>query len=167
MLIECNNRCVNLGEDIKEVIDILNIKITNEKNLDIYYKYCNGLRFYIKFIHRQLQNIDFKCKSPIDNLLYELLVGKIYIEKTYEMNYSYPLSKIMELHQESGDKIYAKTMHKELLLFFNNYIEVTEEDLQRLSNEELYVLSQVAIYLHELDNDGTINKYIPAGEVYR
>lgn len=111
--------------------------------------------------------MDFKCESPIDNLMWELLVGKIYKKNTMEMNYSYPLSKIIELNSDYGDKHYAIMMYKELLPFFNNYITVTKNDLSTLSYNELYILSQIAIYFHELENDGLINKYIPKTEIFR
>lgn len=167
LLKECKIRFPDLEDNIKEVIDVFNLKISNKENQMKYNKYCEALKIGIKAIHRQLQNMDFKCESPIDNLMWELLVGKIYKKNTMEMNYSYPLSKIIELKSGYGDKHYAIMMYKELLPFFNNYITVTKNDLSTLSYNELYILSQIAIYLHELENDGLINKYISKTEIFR
>lgn len=111
--------------------------------------------------------MDFKCESPIDNLLFKLLVGKIYLKNNSEMNYSYPLQKILDLKLECGDKEFALIQYKTLLPFFNKYIRVTQEDIYELSYKELYVLSQIAIYFHELEYDGIVGFCIPNNEEFR
>lgn len=160
-------RCPNITDEIQEVIDIFNQQITREENINKYNKYCNALLYSMKGIHRQLQNMDFKCESPIDNLLFKLLVGEIHIKNNAKMNYSYPLQKILDLKLESGDKEFALIKYKTLLPFFNKYIKVTEEDLYQLSYEELYVLSQIAIYLHELEYNDIVNFCIPNDKEFR
>lgn len=164
---ESKKRCPNITDEIQEVIDIFNQKITREENINKYNKYCNALLYSMKGIHRQLQNMDFKCESPIDNLLFKLLVGEIHLKNNAKMNYSYPLQKILDLKLESGDKEFALIQYKTLLPFFNKYIKVTEEDLYQLSYEELYVLSQIAIYLHELEYNDIVNFCIPNDEEFR
>lgn len=164
---ESKKRCPNITDEIQEVIDIFNQQITREENINKYNKYCNALLYSMKGIHRQLQNMDFKCESPIDNLLFKLLVGEIHLKNNAKMNYSYPLQKILDLKLESGDKEFALIQYKTLLPFFNKYIKVTEEDLYQLSYEELYVLSQIAIYLHELEYDDIVNFCIPNDEEFR
>lgn len=164
---ESKKRCHNITDEIQEVIDIFNQQITREENINKYNKYCNALLYSMKGIHRQLQNMDFKCESPIDNLLFKLLVGEIYLKNNAKMNYSYPLQKILDLKLESGDKEFALIQYKTLLPFFNKYIKVTEEDLYQLSYEELYVLSQIAIYLHELEYNDIVNFCIPNDEEFR
>ena len=164
---ESKKRCPNITDEIQEVIDIFNQQITREENINKYNKYCNALLYSMKGIHRQLQNMDFKCESPIDNLLFKLLVGEIHLKNNVKMNYSYPLQKILDLKLESGDKEFALIQYKTLLPFFNKYIKVTEEDLYQLSYEELYVLSQIAIYLHELEYNDIVNFCIPNDEEFR
>lgn len=164
---ESKKRCPNITDEIQEVIDIFNQQITREENINKYNKYCNALLYSMKGIHRQLQNMDFKCESPIDNLLFKLLVGEIHLKNNAKMNYSYPLQKILDLKLESGDKKFALIQYKTLLPFFNKYIKVTEEDLYQLSYEELYVLSQIAIYLHELEYNDIVNFCIPNDEEFR
>ncbi len=164
---ESKKRCPNITDEIQEVIDIFNQQITREENINKYNKYCNALLYSMKGIHRQLQNMDFKCESPIDNLLFKLLVGEIHLKNNAKMNYSYPLQKILDLKLESGDKEFALIQYKTLLPFFNKYIKVTEEDLYQLSYEELYVLSQIAIYLHELEYNDIVNFCIPNDEEFR
>lgn len=164
---ESKKRCPNITDEIEEVIDIFNQQITREENINKYNKYCNALLYSMKGIHRQLQNMDFKCESPIDNLLFKLLVGEIHLKNNAKMNYSYPLQKILDLKLESGDKEFALIQYKTLLPFFNKYIKVTEEDLYQLSYEELYVLSQIAIYLHELEYNDIVNFCIPNDEEFR
>ena len=164
---ESKKRCPNITDEIQEVIDIFNQQITREENINKYNKYCNALLYSMKRIHRQLQNMDFKCESPIDNLLFKLLVGEIHLKNNAKMNYSYPLQKILDLKLESGDKEFALIQYKTLLPFFNKYIKVTEEDLYQLSYEELYVLSQIAIYLHELEYNDIVNFCIPNDEEFR
>lgn len=164
---ESKKRCPNITDEIQEVIDIFNQEITREENINKYKKYCNALLYSMKGIHRQLQNMDFKCESPIDNLLFKLLVGEIHLKNNAKMNYSYPLQKILDLKLESGDKEFALIQYKTLLPFFNKYIKVTEEDLYQLSYEELYVLSQIAIYLHELEYNDIVNFCIPNDEEFR
>lgn len=167
LILECRKRCPNMEDDIQEIIDILDINITDEENKIKYNKYCMALKYSIKAVHRQLQNMDFNCESPMDNLIGKLLIGEIYLEDTYDMNYNYPLSKILELNEQSGDRVFAKMMYKQLIPFFKKYIVINEEKLLYLSDKELYVLSQIAIYFHELENDGLINKYIPNTGEYR
>lgn len=75
---ESKKRCPDITDEIQEVIDILNQKITSYENISNYKKYCNAILFSIKGIYRQLQNMDFKCESSIDNLLFKLLVGEIH-----------------------------------------------------------------------------------------
>lgn len=164
---ESKKRCPNITDEIEEVIDIFNQQITREENINKYNKYCNALLYSMKGIYRQLQNMDFKCESPIDNLLFKLLVGEIHLKNNDKMNYTYPLQKILELKLESGDKKFALIQYKTLLPFFNKYIKVTEEDLYQLSYEELYVLSQIAIYLHELEYNDIVNFCIPNDEEFR
>lgn len=164
---ESKKRCPNITDEIEEVIDIFNQQITREENINKYNKYCNALLYSMKGIHRQLQNMDFKCESPIDNLLFKLLVGEIHLKNNAKMNYSYPLQKILDLKLESGDKEFALIQYKTLLPFFNKYIKVTEEDLYQLSYEELYVLSQIAIYLHELEYNEIVDFCIPNDEEFR
>lgn len=164
---ESKKRCPNITDEIEEVIDIFNQQITREENINKYNKYCNALLYSMKGIHRQLQNMDFKCESPIDNLLFKLLVGEIHLKNNAKMNYSYPLQKILDLKFESGDKEFALIQYKTLLPFFNKYIKVTEEDLYQLSYEELYVLSQIAIYLHELEYNDIVDFCIPNDEEFR
>ena len=164
---ESKKRCPNITDEIQEVIDIFNQQITREENINKYNKYCNALLYSMKGIHRQLQNMDFKCESPIDNLLFKLLVGEIHLKNNAKMNYSYPLQKILDLKLESGDKEFALIQYKTLLPFFNKYIKVTEEDLYQLSYEELYVLSQIAIYLHELEYNDIVNFCLPNDEEFR
>lgn len=164
---ESKKRCPNITDEIQEVIDILNQKISRKENVNNYNKYCNSLLYSVKGIYRQLQNMDFKCESPIDNLLFKLLVGEIHLKNNYEMNYSYPLQKILELKLDSGDKEFALIQYKTLLPFFNKYVKITEKDLYKLSYEELYVLSQIAIYLHELEYDDIVSFCIPNNEEFR
>ena len=164
---ESKKRCPNITDEIQEVIDIFNQQITREENINKYNKYCNALLYSMKGIQRQLQNMDFKCESPIDNLLFKLLVGEIHLKNNAKMNYSYPLQKILDLKLESGDKEFALIQYKTLLPFFNKYIKVTEEDLYQFSYEELYVLSQIAIYLHELEYNDIVNFCIPNDEEFR
>ena len=78
---ESKKRCPNITDEIQEVIDIFDQQITREENINKYNKYCNALLYSMKGIHRQLQNMDFKCESPIDNLLFKLLVGEIHLKK--------------------------------------------------------------------------------------
>lgn len=167
LVIESKMRCPNITDEIQEVIDIFGQQITRKDNIDKYNKYCNALLYSMKGVYRQLQNMDFRCESPIDNLLFELLVGEIHLENNSEMNYTYPLQKILELKQVSGDKEFALSQYKILLPFFNKYIKVTDKDLHNLSYEELYVLSQVAIYLHELEYKDVVNLCIPHKEDFR
>ena len=167
LVIESRIRCPNITDEIQEVIDILAQQITRKENIDKYNKYCNALLYSMKGVHRQLQNMDFKCESPIDNLLFKLLVGEIHFKNTIETNYNYPLQKILDLKLASADKRFALIQYKTLLPFFNKYIKVTDKDLHVLSYEELYVLSQVAIYFHELEYKDVVNFCIPNNEDFR
>lgn len=163
---ESRDRCCDLEDSIQEVKSILNCKNIKSDNKVKYDKYCNALKFSIKIIRRQLQNMDFECNSLCDNLLSDLLLGKIY-EKKEGIDYSYYQGKILYLKYE-GDKSYAMTCYKELIPFYKNYINIPSiNDFLGYSYNELYILSQIATYFHELENDGLINKIIPKTKDYR
>ena len=160
-------RCPNITEILAEILDIKNQTITRKENQCKYNLYYNALIFSVKSLYRQLQNMDFNCRTPIDDLPNQLLLGNIYFKNNGEINYSYPLQKIIQLKLESGDKLFALSQYKVLMDFFNKYVYITEEDMYSLSYDELYVLSQIALYMHELENDGLVNKLIPNDEKYR
>ena len=150
--------------EIQELIDILNLKITNNNNEIKFEKYKNALKYAIQSFHRQLQNMDFNCRSPFDRLIGELLLGEIYFK---DDNYHYPLSKILYLKESTGDKNFGLSMYKCLLSVFEKYVDVSEDDLYQLDYYELYVLSQIALYFHALDYDNDISRYIPNQDMYR
>lgn len=122
----------------------------------------------MKTIHRQLQNMDFKGNSLSDNLLSNLLFGKIYIKNQDGSSYSYYQSKILYLKDNNLDeKYYAFICFKELISVFSRYIDISEDKLNEYTANELYILSQIATYFHELENKGLINMIIPNTDIYR
>lgn len=165
---ESKKRCPNLEDDIKEVKSILKCTGFINENETKYTKYCNSLKYAIKITCRQLQNMDFKGNSICDNLLSNLLLGKIYVEKQDGCGYSYYQSKILYLKDcYPDDNYYGRICYKELLPIFSKYVNISENDLCNYTNNDLYILSQVATYFHELENKGLINKLIPNTEDYR
>lgn len=165
---ESKKRCPDLEDDIKEVKSILNFFNIGDNNKIKYNKYCNSLKYAMKTIHRQLQNMDFKGNSLSDNLLSNLLLGKIYVKNQDGSSYSYYQSKILYLKDNyPGDKHYAFICYKELVSIFSKYIDISEEFLNEYTANELYILSQIATYFHELENKGLINIIIPNTDTYR
>lgn len=161
---ETLNRNPDMEYEIQECIDIFSLNMTNANNNAKFIKYKNALKYSIQAFHRQLQNMDFDCISPFDRVICELLLGRIYYK---DNDYHYPLSKILYLKEKTGDKTFGLSMYKHLLNVFSKYVDVSEEDLHKLSYYELYVLSQVALYFHALDFDNIINRFIPNDENYR
>lgn len=165
---ESKKRCPNLEDDIKEVKSILKCTGFINENEAKYTKYCNSLKYAMKITCRQLQNMDFKGNSICDNLLSNLLLGKIYVEKQDGCGYSYYQSKILYLKDcYPDDNYYGRICYKELLPIFSKYVNISENDLCNYTSNDLYILSQVATYFHELENKGLINKLIPNTEDYR
>lgn len=165
---ESKKRCSNLEDDIKEVKSILNCMNFRDDNKIKYTKYCNSLKYAMKIIRRQLQNMDFKGNSICDMLLSRLLLGKIYVKKERGCGYSYYQSKILYLKDNyPGEKYYGRSCYKELLPIFSKYVNISETDLWKYNDNELYILSQVATYFHELENKGLINSFIPNTEDYK
>ena len=164
---ESKNRCCGLEDDIKEIKSILNSKKIKKENEVQFEKYCNALKFSINVIRRQLQNMDFKCNSICDSLVSDLLQGKIYEQNDGGIDYSYYQGKISDLKFD-GNKSYSMACYKELIPFYKKYINISSKnDFLGYSCKELYILSQIAIYFHELENDGVINKIIPKTKDYR
>lgn len=161
---ESLKRNPDMEYEIQELIDIFSLKITDINNEIKFNKYKNSLKYAVNSFHRQLQNMDFNCKSLFDKLIGELLLGEIYFK---DDNYHYPLSKILYLKESTGDKEFGLSMYRCLLNVFEKYIEVSEEDLHKLDYYELYVLSQIALYIHALEYDNVINKLIPKNDNYR
>lgn len=161
---EALSRNPDMECDIQEVIDIFSLNLTNDSNTIKFDKYKNSLKYAFQAIHRQLQNMDFNCNSPIDQLLGDLLLGNIYFD---DDNYHYPLSKILYLKEETGDKMWGIKMYKLLLSVFKKYIDISERDLYNLEYNELYILSQIALYHHALEFECNINYMIPDSDNYR
>lgn len=161
---EVLKRNPDMEYEIQECIDIFSLNITNANNNAKFTKYKNALKYAIQAFHRQLQNMDFDCISPFDKVIGELLLGRIYYK---DNDYHYPLSKILYLKEKTVDKVLGLSMYNCLLNLFAKYVEVSEEDLHKLSYNELYVLSQIALYFHALDFDSIINRFIPNNENYR
>ena len=150
--------------DIQEIIGIFNLKITNTNNHIKFEKYKKTLKYALHLFHRQLQNMDFNCISQFDRLLRELLLGNIYFK---DDNYHYPLSKIVYLKEDSGDKSWGLVQYKALLKVFEQYVDISINDLYVLSYHELYVLAQIALYFHALEFDNIISRMIPNTDDYR
>jgi len=159
---------IKRGFDIEcEINDAKNSfyrKITNSKNKRNYKKYENALKFAIKYVRRQLQNMDSSCMSPYDRLLDDLLYGKIYID---DASYCYPLEKIAYLKEDKKNMIFELEQYIKLLSIFQNYIDICENDIFILSFQELYYLSRIALYLHALEYNCVISYCIPNTCIYR
>ncbi len=161
---ESSKRNPDMEYEIQEIIDIFSLELTNKKNEIKFMKYKNSLKYAMQSFHRQLQNMDFNCISPFDRLIGDLLLGEIYLK---DANYRYPLGKIIYLKESNGEKKFGLGMYRCLLNVFERYVEVSEEDLSKLSYYELYVLSQIALYFHALEYDNNISKLIPNQIEYR
>ncbi len=164
--IEASERNNEIENQINEIIDIFNMNISNKNNESSFIKYKHAIKYALQAYHRQLQNMDYNCLSFFDKLIEKLLLGSVYL-KDGKIDYNYYLSKVIYLNEKHGDKIYALSMYKLLLPFFQQYVEITEDDLRRLNYHELYVISQIALYMHALEYDSIINKLIPDSVDYR
>lgn len=161
---EATKRNPNMESEIQDLIDIFNLKLTNNTNNEKFNKYKNSLQYAAHSYYRQLQNMDFNCISPFDHLVNDLLIGKIYDK---DDNYHYPLSKILYLKDDLSDCFFAIRMYNSLLKIFQRYIDISEDDLNCISHYELFVLAQIALYFHALENKSVVSSFIPQTSKYR
>lgn len=150
--------------EIQEVIDIFKFKLSNNNNTNKFKKYKKALKLAMLSYYRQLQNMDFDCTSPFDALLGKLLLGHIYYK---DKDYHYPLEKILYLKEKTGDKRFGVIMYKSILEVFQRYVNISEKELTISNSEELYLLSQIALYFHALEFENIVNSLIPNNKQYR
>lgn len=165
LILESENRCPSITSDIIDVKEQINITITNPRNNKHYERYVEALKYAMTFIHKALQDMDFKFTEDNEQLLFDLLnPSKTYTKKDYHYN----LEKIIYLKGEYGVPLFGKMKFKEMLPLFNQYIVITEDEIENdIHDYELFVLSRVALYMNSLNNDSIVNKIIPETNVYR
>lgn len=162
---ESEKRCPALTNDITEARDIIYITITNSENVEKYNKFCNAITYSIDIVHNCLQNMNFDFSSDNDNLIFELLNPS----NTFTMeSYHYQLEKINYLKGDYGDPEFGKIMFKIMLPLLKKYVLISEDDVEyNVHYYELYVLSRVALYFNNLNNDSLVNAVIPQNPKYR
>lgn len=165
LILECETRFPSIITEIIDVKEQINITITNPKNKKNYERYVEALKYAMTFIHKALQDMNFKFIDDNEQLLFSLLnPSKTYTKKDYHYN----LEKLFYLKGEYGDPLFGKMKFKEMLPLFNQYIVITEDEVESdIHDYELFVLSRVALYMNSLNNNSIVNKIIPKTNVYR
>lgn len=149
------------------MISIMKLEISNSQNQDRYQKYCNALKYAVKFEHHALQQMNFEgfCNNGIihpkinveTTLLHELY--QVHSGGREASKYGYNIQKISYLNYDSGyyNKCWAFQMIEEAKCLFEKYIifEGAQSDF------EYYALVQIALYFDCLENKCLVNKNIP------
>ncbi|WP_077701973.1 hypothetical protein [Virgibacillus dokdonensis] len=155
------------------IINLFELKLTNNKNQNKMDLYLNALKYAIEFEHNSIQNMS---EGGFENngLLYheENKETTLYCElyspysgSDEQKRYSYNLEKISYLGYDSGynNKQWAYIQLQELRPFLEKYVSFKGVE----SDFELYALVQLALYLDCLENKCLINRNIPNALKYR
>ena len=160
---------------LDEFIEIFKIKLSNSDNQRKLDKYKNAILYSLGFLHNSLQTMTFTdfentgIKYPdkfMETELYIELASPTLYNGEFA-KYSYAIGKAYNLSSNGSsnafDKHYARTLLEKPKELINKYILFTNQE----SNEEVYVLIKVALYLESLTRKSILNKNIPNEEQYR
>lgn len=160
---EAEMRNPELVDYLNDVINIHNIKLSDERNNIKLDKYKTALKYSIKYTHRQLQNMFFDNTNGHDRLLGDLLFGRLYTNT----NLSNILNKLYYLKQDNIERKNLIDDYKILSSFFSKYIFISNSDLDNMKLNELFILSRIALYFHALEHKNLISDLIPNTKEYR
>lgn len=155
------------------IINLLTLKISNQKNKNKFNLYINALKYSVEYEHNALQNMSYlgfynngivnEKENYETSLLSELY--SLNSKSDEQIRYHYNFEKIGYLNYDSGDnnKNWAYVMLNEASEFLERYIsfEGAKGDFEH------YALFKVALYLHCLENECIVNNSIPNDLQYR
>ena len=160
---------------LEEYIDVFKIKLSNENNQSKLGKYKNAILYSLNFLRNSLQTMAFDGfentgieypEKHIETDLYIELASPLIYNGEFS-KYSYEIQKVHDLtfnsSRHSFDKYYARRMLEKLKPLINKYVLFTNQE----SDEEVYVLVKIALYLESLTRKSIINKNIPNETQYR
>lgn len=165
-----------LGNDniylLEYSINVFEMQLSNERNTEIFEKYKETLRYAIKFLHNEIQNMTREgfenCGIKGDNIFNGNLLEFILF---YNCNskeakkYHYNIEKIGYLNYDSGyiNKNWAYTMLRQMIPFLEQY--VTFENAT--GDMEHYILVNIALFFDSLKTKCELNDNIPNDLKYR
>ncbi|MCM1260392.1 MAG: hypothetical protein NC182_05600 [Prevotella sp.] len=162
----------DMGYIYDKYIKIFNIRLSNEKNQIKLEKYKNAIRYAATFQYNAIQNMSFegfqntgiKFKDATYQIpLFDALEHCRSFEGDFS-KYGYNLSKTRHLISDTvEDRIFARDLVYEKKEFLDRYIFYNGLE----SDEELYILVELALYLNSLMGKNLVNRNIPNTEKFR
>lgn len=156
-------------------VGIFKTNLSNINNQNKLEKYRNVIMYSLSFFRNSLQNMRFDGfentgivypDKNIETELYIELESPLWTDGEF-VKYSYEIEKLYYLSPNSDSHIYDKRHARDLLerpkKMINRYVYFTNEE----TDEEVYVLIKLALYLEALNRKSIINKNIPNEEQYR
>lgn len=153
------------------IISILDFIPTNSENYDAVVRYKNAWRRAIDFELNALRNVTYEGFENCG--VYSDSEGDALIDQLYYCHcdcpalaeYSYELSKLHYLDGTYGpnNSSWGRAMLFELVPLFSKYVVFDKG----LSDWELFVLSNIALYELALDNPSILNESIPMDPLFR
>ena len=158
-----------------EYIHIFSITLSDPRNNIALEKYQNAIKYALKFLRNELQNMSYKGfenngikypESCSETTLFDS-ISSISLDDGAFSKYGYSLQKLYYLeesyHYNEYEKLYARRLLEEPKKLINRYVQFTNAE----PDEERFVLVQLAIYLEALTRKCLINKNIPNTLEYR
>ena len=160
---------------LDEFSAIFRIQLSNEGNQAKLEKYKSAILYALGFLHHSLQTMCFEgfdntgIEYPDRNIETELFLDlaspNIWAGEFSE--YSYNLEKVYTLSSTSDyhyfDKQYARDLLGAVKPLINKYVLFANDE----SDEEVYVLVKLALFLENLTRKSVINRNIPNDIKYR
>ena len=155
-------------------IRVVQTNFSNESNNEKLEKYKNAIKYSLPFRHHSLQhmaedgyeNTGIKNKKYKGDDLFNLLEYPFCSQGAFK-GYSYNLSKILNLSEDSGcssvEKQYVRNLIDEMKDVLNRFVVYTGKE----SDKEKIILVSLALYLDALEQNCELNRSIPNENKYR
>lgn len=166
--------------EIDMVIKMLSIKISDHENIDHYQKYCNALVYAMGFEHNRIQTMCRGDSADIGMVEDSHIIGSTKLDcllfpqsgSKESGKYNYQFGKLEYLIRpyqqgynpgDSENALLAASMILSNLGYFGRYVKLYEG----MDHLEMYTLIHVNLYFDCLNNDCTINDFIPSEPEFR
>lgn len=160
---------------LDELSVFFKIELSDKRNQEKLEKYKSAMLYALGFLHNSLQvmcfsgfdntGIEYPDRNVESELYFELASPNTwdgaFAEYSYNLEKTYMLSDTNDYHY--FDKQYARGLLGEIKPLINKYVLFTNDE----SDEEVYVLVKLALYLEALTRKSVINKNIPNDVKYR
>ena len=162
---EDDKRCGFYKNDLEHVQKIMNFKLEDVQNMQLFKLYKNAIKYAVQLLHKQLQKMFVNGYKEDENYYEHDFICKLFsLDGVSFNNCSYSNEKMLPFcYPELGDTYWAKKQFEKMKPNIERYLHVDGNE----NDFEKYLLWEMACYFNSLENQGPINAIIPNSEEYR